>query len=121
MGALSYIAAVIFAVFFIGVGFALYSEYQRGAAERDFVYRAGLLAERIDALGAQSSGAVDYFGISIPSNCELRFTDNVVTAVVGEHLENFRVGFPVSGPTFTNQKLNLKLERTENGVDVSEA
>ena len=121
MGTLNYIAYVIFAVLFISVGFLLYAEYQRGAAEQDFRLKAEELAGQIEALGDQSAGTVwPDFDISIPSNCALSFTDNMVVITIGEWSDNFSTGVPVSGSTFSNQELSLKLERTENGVSVSE-
>ncbi|MDI6643381.1 MAG: hypothetical protein QMD95_04980 [Candidatus Hodarchaeaceae archaeon] len=121
MGALNYIAAVVFAVLFIGVGFTLYSQYQRGAAEQEFRLRAAALAEQIEALGNQTENTVLYFNIFVPPNCTLSFKDSSVVIRIGEWSDNFQVGVSVSGPTFTEGKLNLKLLRTENGVDVSAA
>lgn len=120
MGTLNYIAYVIFAVLFISVGFLLYAEYQRGAAEQDFRLKAEELAGQIDALGDQSTGTIGYFDISVPSNCALSFTDNTVVITVGEWSDNFSTGVPVSGPIFSNQRLTLKLERTETGVNIGE-
>ena len=121
MGAINYIAYVIFAVLFVSIAFAIYIQYQQGAAEQEFGLKAEELSERIEALGNQSAGTVDYFDISVPPNCELRFADNAVVISIGSGSDNFSVGLPVSGPTFSNQRLNLRLERTGNGVNVSEA
>ncbi len=122
MGAMNYIAYVIFAVLFLSIGFAIYVQYQQGAAEQDFKHKAEMLAERIEALGSQGTGAVDYFDISVPENCELRFDslDNAVVIMIGGWSDNFSVGIHVSGPIFSNQRLSLRLERTESGVVVSE-
>jgi hypothetical protein len=121
MGTLNYIAYVISALLFVSVAFTIYIQYQRGAVEQEFKLRAEELSERIEALGNQSPGTVDYFDISVPSNCELRFTDNAVVVVIGSWSENFPVGIPVSGPTFTDQRLSLRLERSGNGVNVGAA
>ncbi len=120
MGTLNYIAYVIFAVLFISISFAIYTEYQRGAAEQEFRLKAEELAGQINELGNQSEGTILYFDISVPPNCELRFTDNAVVIMIGKWPDNFQVGVPVSGPTFINQRVDLKLERTENGVSVGE-
>lgn len=119
MGTLNYIAYVVFAVLFLSLAFGIYAQYQRGAAEQEFRLGAERLAERIEALGNQSAGTVDYFEISVPQNCELSFVDSSVLISIGSWSDNFPVGVPVSGPTFSNQNLNLKLERVENGVNVS--
>lgn len=121
MGTLNYIAAVIFAALFIGIGFTLYSQYQRGAAEREFKLKAEELAGQIEALGNQSENTILYFDLSVPPSGILSFVDNTVVISIGEWSENFQVGVPVTGPTFTEQKLKLKLERTESGVSVSGA
>jgi len=123
MGTLNYIAYVIFAVLFLSIALAMCAQYQQGAAEQDFRLKAEELSERIKALGDQSPGTVDdsLRDISIPANCELRFTDNTVVIVIGSWSDNFPVGILVSGPPFSNQGLNLRLERTENGVNVSAA
>lgn len=110
---------VVLAVLFIGIGFTLYSEYQHGAAEREFESKAELLAERVRAMAAQSPGSTDYLDISVPPNCELSFSDNAIFARIGSSTENFSVDVPVYGPVFSNQRLNLMIQRTENGVDVS--
>ena len=120
MGAINYIAYVIFAVLFVSIAFAIYVQYQQGAAEQEFRLKAEELSERIDALGSQSGGT-GYFDIPVPSNCELRFVDNAVVISIGSWSDNFPVGISVNGPTFSNQRLNLRLERTGNGVNVSEA
>lgn len=119
MGTLNYIAYVIFAVLFVSIAFAIYVQYQQGAAEQEFRLKAEELSERIEALGNQSAGTVDYFDISVPSNCELRFADNLVVISIGGGSENFQVGVPVSGQTFTEGKLNFKLVRTEDWVVVT--
>jgi hypothetical protein len=121
MGTLNYIAYVIFAVLFISIAIAVYVQYQQGAAEQDFRLKAEGLAGEIEQLGNMSAGSVQNFEISVPQNCELRFTDNTVVIVIGSWSDNFPVGIPVSGPTFSDQKLSLRLERTGNGVNVSAA
>jgi len=119
MGALNYIAYVIFAVLFISIALAMYVQYQQGAAEQDFKLKAEGLAEEIEQLGNMSAGFVRNFEISVPLNCELRFIDNTVVILIGSWSDNFSVGIPVSGPTFSDQRLSLRLERTGNGVNVS--
>jgi len=118
MGALNYLAMAILAAIFIGLGFTLYSEYQRGAAEREFEIKAELLAERVKAMSAQDVGSRDYIDIFVPPNCELSFSDNKISIKIGSSSKNFSVGILVSGPVFSGQSLNLIIQRTENGVDV---
>lgn len=119
MGTLNYIAYVIFAVLFISIGFAIYTQYQQGAAEQEFRLKAEELAGQINEVGNMSVGSSLNFEIYVPPNCELRFMDNAVVIGIGGWSNNFPADVPVSGPSFTNQKLNLKLERTDNGVDVT--
>ncbi|MFH1821258.1 MAG: hypothetical protein ABH852_02305 [Methanobacteriota archaeon] len=119
MGALNYLAMVVLAVIFVGLGFTLYSEYQRGAAEREFITKAELLAERVNAMSAQGEGSTDYLEIYVPPNCELSFSDSVISVRIGSSTNNIVVDIPINGPVFSDQRLNLKIQRTENGVDVS--
>ncbi len=121
MGALNYIAMVIFAALFIGIGFALYSQYQRGSAEQEFKLKAAELAEKIELLWNQIENTTWSFDISVPPNGTLSFVDDALVISIGEWSDNLQAGVPVSGPTFSEGKLTLKLLRTENGVSVSEA
>lgn len=119
MGTLNYLAMVILAMLFIGISFGIYSEYQKGSLEREFDERAELLAQRVQALGIQSVGSTFYLEIYVPQNCELSFSDNIVLVRIGSSFKNLPVGIPVSGPVFSNQRLNMKIQRTENGVSVN--
>lgn len=117
---MKYIAYVIFAVIFISAGFAIYALYQRGTAEQEFRLKAEELAGQIESMGGMSAGTILNFEITVPESCELRFTDNMVSILIGDWSDNFSVGLPVSGQTFSNQRLSLRLERTGSGVSVNE-
>ncbi len=119
MSALNYLAMVVLAVLFLGLSFTLYSQYQTGAAEREFEAQAELLAERVNAMSAQSPGSTDYLEIDVPPNCELSFSDSQIALKIGASSRNIIVDLPISGPTFSDQKLNLIIQRTETGVNVS--
>jgi uncharacterized membrane protein len=124
MGAINYIAYVIFAVLFLSIVIAMLVQYKQGAAEQDFRLKAEELSDRIKTLGSQDPGTVySPFDISIPANCELHFVENenIVGIMIGSWSENFPVGIPVSGPSFSNRGLSLRLERMDNEVTVSEA
>ena len=67
-------------------------------------------------------GTKEFFDINVPPDCELRFADNSVVAVVDGNPENHNVGVKVVVPydsAITNGKVTLTLERVENGVMVS--
>jgi hypothetical protein len=64
MGTINYIAYVIFAVLFLSIALAMYTQYQQGAAEQEFRSNAAGLAEQIEALGDQSENTTFYFDIS---------------------------------------------------------
>ena len=121
MGALNYLAMVIFVVLFLGIGFAIYSDYQRGALEREFEAKAQDLAERVNLMGAQDVGATDYLEIYVPPNCRLSFADNTILANIGSSSRGFTVTLPVSGPILSNQRVKLVLRRTAAGVSLSVA
>ncbi len=119
MGALSYLAMVVMAVIFLGLAFTVYSQYQTGAAEREFEAQAEVLAERVNAMSAQSPGSTDYLQILVPPNCELSFADSQIDLKVGSSSRTISVDLPISGPTFSDIRLNLMIQRTETGVSVS--
>jgi len=119
MSALNYLAMVILAVLFIGMGFAIYSNYQRGALEKEFETKAELLANRVNLIGTQNEGSRDYLEIYVPSNCQLSFSDNAVLVRIGGSSRSFPVSVPVEGPVFSNQRVNLVIQRTAAGVSLS--
>ncbi|MEM3420911.1 MAG: hypothetical protein QW835_06185 [Candidatus Hadarchaeum sp.] len=119
MGALDYLAMAVLAAIFIGFGFAMYFNYQQGAAEREFEFQAQTLAERIRAMASQDVGATEYMEIFVPAGCELAFHDNSVTIKIGSNSRSFPVGIQVSGVEYSGQKLNLIIRRSEDGVYVS--
>lgn len=119
MGALDYLAMAVLAIIFIGFGFAMYLNYQQGAAEREFESRAELLAERIKTMAKQDVGTTDYMEIFVPDGCELRFSDNAVSIKIGGASKSFPVGISVSGQVYSGQKLTLVIRRFEDGVYVS--
>lgn len=119
MEALDYLAMAVLAAVFIGFGFAIYFNYQRGSAEREFEFQAQILAERIQAIAAQDPGSTEYMEIIVPAGCELGFFDNSVLIKIGSNSKSFPVRIPVSGPTFSGQKLNLIIRRLEDGVYVN--
>ncbi len=112
-------AMVVLAVIFVGLGFTLYSEYQRGAAEREFEAQAEILAERVKAMASQGVGTTDYLEIYVPPNCELSFSDNAVSIMIGNSSKVIPVNIPINGQVFSDQRLNLMIQRTESGVYVS--
>ena len=117
--ALRTLASVIFAAIFLSIFATIYLQYQSGSAEANFRRQAEQLAQQINLLADQDTGASLPFDIVVPSNCELRFGENSVVIVIGQVQENFDAGIAVSGPTLSGQQVRLTLERTENGVAVS--
>ncbi|MEM4187740.1 MAG: hypothetical protein QXN56_01050 [Candidatus Hadarchaeum sp.] len=119
MEALDYLAMAVLAAIFIGFSFAIYFNYQQGAAEREFELQAQTLAERIRAMAAQDVGSTEYMEIFVPAGCELAFRDNLVSIKIGGDSRSFPVGIPVIGARYSGQKLNLIIRRAEDGVYVS--
>jgi len=121
MGTINYIAYVIFAVLFLSIALAMCAQYQQGAAEQKFRSNAEELAGKIELLGNGILAEPVYFEISVPRNWTLSFDNlnNLVVISIGGWSENFEVGVPVSGQTFTEGKLNLILVRTEDWVVVT--
>ncbi|MGQ9788820.1 MAG: hypothetical protein ACUVQM_05925 [Candidatus Hadarchaeaceae archaeon] len=119
MGALDYLAMAVLAAIFLGLGFAIYLNYQQGASEREFESRAELLAERIRVMAKQDVGTTEYMEILVPESCELGFSDNAVYIKIGGALKSFPVGISVSGQVYSGGKLSLIIRRIEDGVYVS--
>ncbi len=113
------IAAVVFAVLFLGIFAGIYSSYRSSSAKADFERNAEELADQIRLLALQGRGNFCQFPIDIPENCSLAFVGENVVATIGNNVKNYPTTIAVVGPTFTNQKITLKLERTENEVVAS--
>jgi len=121
MGALNYISYVAFAIIFIGIAFTVYAHYQQSAAEQDFLSKAETLASQINDLALQDVGSSAPFTITVPSGCRLYFENNSVLTVVGSVTENFNTNVAVSGQTLDGGHFTLMLQRSQEGVVVSEA
>jgi hypothetical protein len=121
MGALNYISYAVFAAIFIGIAFTVYAQYQRSAAEQDFLNKAGALADQIKDLALQDVGSSVNFSITVPSGCRLSFENSSVLAARGGGTDNFYAGAPVSGPTLEGGNFTLRLEMFQEGVTISEA
>ncbi len=119
MVALRTLASVILATIFLSIFAVLYLQYQSGSAEAVFRHQAEQLAHQVKLLADQDAGASLPFDIAVPTNCELRFEENLVMILVGQTQENFDTGIVVSGPTLSGQQARLALKRTKNGVEVS--
>lgn len=119
MVALRTLASLILATIFLSVFAAFYLQYQSGSAEAVFRRQAEQLAQQIKFLADQDAGTSVLFDIVVPTNCELRFEENLVMIVVGQTQENFDAGVAVSGPNLSGQQARLTIRRTNNGVTVS--
>jgi len=115
------LAGVIFAVIFLSIVGAIYVSYTKNSAKADFESKAQELAERIDILAGKDLGTKEFFDINVPPDCELRFENNLVVAVVDGNPENHNVGVQVcdNRSAITNGMVTLTLERTENGVTIN--
>jgi len=121
------LAGVIFAVIFMSIVGAIYVSYSRGSAKSEFERKAQDLAGQIDVLASKDVGTKEQFEINVPPDCELRFWDNSVVAVVDGNPENhnvrvrvgMKVGENIIHLIITTGKVTLTLERVENGVTIS--
>jgi hypothetical protein len=118
MGTLNYIAYVIAAALFLSLAAAVYMQYSRSSDEQSFVSGAVELAARVRSLGMQDPGSVMYYQMRVPQWCELRFEDNKLIIKVGESTQEIETGVAVTGPILRDTAVNLRLERTENRVEV---
>jgi hypothetical protein len=128
MVAFKQLSGVIFAAIFLSIVGAIYLGYSRGSAKSEFERRAQELAEQINILAEKDMGTKEFFTINVPADCELRFEDNSVVAIVDGNLENHgvrvkvgvKVGENIIDLKITSRNVVLTLERTKNGVSVSE-
>ncbi len=119
MTSLQLLASTIFAAIFVTIFASIYINYQAGAELNEFEQGAEDLANRIRLLADQDEGAMDQFTIVVPQNCELRFENQNVVAVIGATTKYHDVGVEIIGPMITNQEAALELERTKNGVVIA--
>ena len=119
MTSLQLLASVIFAAIFATIFASLYINYRASVELNAFERGAEDLADRIRSLAYQDEGTINQFAIVVPKNCELRFENQNVVAVIGTNTRYHDIGVEVIGPTITNQKVTLTLKRTEYGVVIS--
>ncbi|MCJ7720314.1 MAG: hypothetical protein MUO36_02480 [Candidatus Hadarchaeum sp.] len=127
MVAFKQLAGVVFAVIFLSIVGAIYVSYTRNSAKADFERKAQELADIINILANKDNGTIEQFEINVPPDCELRFENNSVVAVVDGNPENHNVGVKVGEKfgeniidlTITSRRVTLTLKRAENGVTIS--
>lgn len=121
MVALKLIAYVAFGVLFLSISFTLILGYQQAEAERRFLNQAQELADLVDVVGDQDVGASQNFPttITVPSNSQLLFENDSVVAKIRGRRENFSVETFVIGSTLGEGSFQLKLLRTQEGVEIS--
>lgn len=113
------LASVVFASIFCGTFVVLYSIYRSENAEAKFEREAGQLAELIRTLRDQDPGSTMLFTIDVPLNCQLRFENTFVVISIGGENRSFNTFASLSGPSFSDQRVELTLRRTSEGVEVS--
>jgi hypothetical protein len=119
MVALKLLASVIFASIFCATFVVLYSTYHSESSEAKFERVAGQLAEMIEVLKDQDPGSTMPFTIEVPQNCQLMFENTFVVISIGGENMSFDTFVNLSGPSFSDQRVELTLRRTSEGVEVS--
>lgn len=113
------LASVIFASIFCAMFVVLYSTYSSESAEAKFEREAGQLAELIETLADQDPGSAMQFTITVPQNCQLRFENKFVVALIREKIGRYDTSVALTGPLFGSGRVKLTLERTSEGVEIS--
>lgn len=103
---------------FLGVFVGLYSGFLKGRERTEFTRDAEQLAQRVQFLAAQDTGAQQPFDIAVPGGCELKFENQSVIAVTnGSH--SYGAGINVVGGNLGSGSYHLMLKRSENGVEIN--
>ena len=113
------LASAILASIFCAIFVALYSTYSSESARARFEREASQLAELIETLADQDPGSTMQFTITVPPNCKLRFENTFVVAEMGDEIERHDTSVALTGPSFGGGRVELTLERTPEGVEIS--
>lgn len=119
MSALKLLASVVFASMFCAIFVVLYSTYSSESAKAKFGREAGQLIEMIKTLADYDPGSTISFTITVPPNCQLGFENTFVVVEIGDEIEHHDTSITLIGPSFSGGRVELTLERTSEGVEIS--
>jgi hypothetical protein len=117
--AIKFLGMIIFAALFLAISASLFTVYQGSRAEQAFQQEVELLAQSIRALSRQDVGSKIFLEMAVPQNCELKFENHEVIAIVNGVPHIYDVGIFVSCQSISVRKLRVTLERLENEVRIS--
>jgi hypothetical protein len=117
--ALKLLAGVIFATIFCGIFVVLYTTYHSQSAEAKFERDADQLAGLIRTLKDRDPGSTMLFTIDVPQDCLLKFENTSVLISVGGENRTFNTFVNLSGPSFSDERVELTLLRTSEEVELS--
>jgi hypothetical protein len=117
--ALKLLASVIFATIFCGIFVVLYNTYHTQSAEAKFGREADQLAGLIRTLKDEDPGSTTLFTIEVPQDCWLKFENTFVAISIGGENKSFNTFVSLSGPSFSDERVELTLRRTSEEVELS--
>jgi hypothetical protein len=97
----------------------LYNTYRAESSEAKFEREAGELAELIQTLSDQDPGSTILFTLTVPQDCQLGFENTFVVVEIGSEVEHHDTSINLIGPSFSGGQVQLTLERTSEGVEIS--
>ncbi len=114
--ALKLLAGIVLASIFMGTFLALQMNLGKSNEIRTFKNRSQKLAEIINGLSDPNSQKP--FEITIPEDCELRFENKSVVAVISGDRESHNTDLNIENKILSTGTHNLQLIRTEEGVRI---
>lgn len=114
--ALKLLAGIVLASILMGTFVALQTNLGRSNEIRTFKNKSRELTEIIN--GLSDPGSQKPFEITIPEDCELRFENKSVVAVISGDRESHDTDLNIEGETLSPGHYNLQLVRTEEGVKI---
>lgn len=95
-----------------------YDRFLSGTSKSEFWRDAEEIAGLASSLKSSSTGTQRVYSIEVPSGAKLKFENKYVIAVT-ESPHRFDAEIEIIGPTLGSGEYNLKIVRTEKGVEIS--
>lgn len=117
--ALKLLAAIVLASIFMGIFVAIQGNWGRSNEIITFKNKSSKLAKTIGFLKDVDVGSKQFFQITVPEECGLRFENKKVIAVISGVSHTYSTKIELEGENLQPDSYDLKLLRTENGVSVN--
>lgn len=117
--ALKLLAGIVLASLFMGIFVGVKGKYDRSREITQFKNSAKEMASKIELLGEQEPPAQVPYEIVIPEECQIKFENENVIAVITNTPNSYPTGIKIIGENLSPGSHNLKLLRTSEGVEIS--